>query len=164
MDLYIVRHGIAEIRGEGPDEMRRLTSKGVRKTTEVAEGLAKLECKVDRIASSPLPRADETARIMREVLCPDAPCDICDFLAPGATASELVLWLSKVEDKSVMIVGHNPDFEEIASSLLAGDQGMDIVLKKAAVCKIAFHGRAAKGKGQLHWLMQPGQLRLIGAS
>jgi phosphohistidine phosphatase len=163
MELYMVRHGIAELRGEKPDDERTLVPKGVKKTRQVAQGLARLGCRPERVGTSPLVRADETAKIMTEVLCPDANYEVCEFLAPGAAASELVKWLANLEERTVMIVGHNPDFPEMAASLLTNGGDAEIEFKKAAVCLISFEGEPKEGGGRLLWLMQPRQLRLIGA-
>ncbi len=41
MQLYLVRHGIAEDReGGGPDEERALTAEGIEKVREIGVGLA----------------------------------------------------------------------------------------------------------------------------
>ena len=58
-DLYIVRHGIAVDPGTPgmADDERPLTSKGEKRMRQVARGLSKLELKLDRIVTSPLPRA-----------------------------------------------------------------------------------------------------------
>ncbi len=65
--LYIVRHGIAVAHGAPGyrDEDRPLTSKGQRRARQVADGLKRLRARVDRIVTSPLPRADERRRSSR---------------------------------------------------------------------------------------------------
>jgi len=164
MDLYMVRHGIAEARDGRPDGERRLTSEGKEKTTQVARGLERLGCRPDIIASSPLHRATETADIMREVLCPNESVEIEEFLAPGATARDLVGWLAGMDNYTAMIVGHNPDMPSMAAELLSNGGDLEIEFKKSAVCLVTFEGRASLGKGALRWLLQPRHLRLIGAS
>lgn len=164
MDLYMVRHGWAEARGGKADGERCLTPEGIEKTTEIAQGLERLECRPEVIASSPLRRAVETAEIMREVLCPGEIVDIQGFLAPGAKAKDLVKWLAGLKKRTAMIVGHNPDMPSMAAELLAGDSGPEIEFKKAAVCLISFDGRPAIAKGVLRWLIQPRQMQLIGSS
>ncbi len=163
MDLYLVRHGIAELRGAKPDDERALTSEGIERTAQVAQGLLRLDCKPDIVATSPLRRAAETAEIMREVLRPDADVDIEKLLSPGASASELADWLSGLKAGSVMAVGHNPDMPMIAAEMIAGSSPVEIEFKKAAVCMLSFNGRPGLGKGVLRWLLQPKQLRYIGS-
>jgi phosphohistidine phosphatase len=164
MDLYLVRHGSAEQRGAKPDDERALTSQGEKKTTQVARGLERLGCRPSTIASSPLRRAAETAAIMRDVLSPHLTVDILQSLSPGASAADLVGWLAGLEERTVMIVGHNPDIPAIVSAMISGDANVEIEFKKAAVCLLTFDGPPAIGSGALRWLLQPRQLRLIGAS
>ena len=60
MELFIVRHGIAEPLGKGnqfSDEKRVLTNEGRTRMREIAKGFAKLGIEVDLILSSPLARA-----------------------------------------------------------------------------------------------------------
>jgi phosphohistidine phosphatase len=162
MELYIVRHGIAEERSPGrPDAERALTSRGRRRTRQAAEGLRALGGRPERMATSPLVRCDETARIIADVICPDVPLEVQDFLAPGATARDLLQWLRGCREGSAMVVGHAPDVSAIAGGLLTRE-GIDILFKKAAACCISFEDRPALGAGCLMWLLQPSQLRALG--
>ena len=161
MELYIVRHGAAQERGEGPDAQRALTPKGAVRMAQVARGLRTLRCRPARILTSPLPRAEQTARILAGALCPEAPVELCDWLAPGAAAEELVAHLADAAEQSVMVVGHSPDVGAIASELLCGRAGPEIVLKKGAVCCMSFGWAPALGAGRLEWLLQPSHLRAL---
>ena len=62
--LYIVRHGIAVEPGTPgiPDDERLLTSKGEKRIRQIARGLVRLDLKLDRIVTSPLPRAARRPR------------------------------------------------------------------------------------------------------
>jgi phosphohistidine phosphatase len=162
MDVYLVRHGSAEPRGGKPDGERALTPEGAEKTAQVARGLKRLDCRPGAVVSSPLRRAQETAHVLREVLCPDLKVDVLKALSPGASAGDLAGWLSGMDEHTVVLVGHNPDMPCIVSELISGDAGIAIEFKKAAVCLISFDGRPAAGEGTLRWLLQPGQLRAIG--
>jgi phosphohistidine phosphatase SixA len=61
--LYIVRHAIAESRGEAypDDDLRPLSERGTRRFRKVVRGLARIGVSLDCILSSPLTRARETA-------------------------------------------------------------------------------------------------------
>ena len=166
MELFIVRHGIAQDRDDPSvrcDAERVLTPEGVKRTRQAALGLKALGCRPQRIATSPLPRAEQTARTMAEVLCPDIPVDVCEFLAlTNGGEQESLAWLRGVKEGSVMLVGHMPDVADLASSLVSDGPAIDIVFKKAAVCCISFDGTPRKAAGRLEWLLQPAQLRAIG--
>ena len=163
MDLYIVRHGIALDVGEGGitrDEDRTLSPEGREKVGQAAGGLACLMCSPERVATSPLPRSAETARIIADVVCPGVSVEECEFLRPGAATRDVVDWLCRGGAASAMIVGHMPDVADIASELLT-DGPLDMVFKKSAACCIAFSGEPAAGQGRLEWLMQPRALRAV---
>ncbi len=162
MELYIVRHGIAEPRGEDPDAERALTPKGAARMARVARGLRALKCRPGRVLTSPLRRAEQTARILAEALCPDAPLVMCQQLAPGASVSQMVSELAAVAEESVMVVGHSPDLSRLAARLLCTRGKAETVLKKGAACCLTFEGAAAPGAGRLEWLLQPAQLRALG--
>ncbi len=162
MQLYIVRHGIAEEPGEGPDEERALTAKGAARMAKVARGLRALKCRPGRVLTSPLRRAEQTARILAEALCPEAPLVMCEQLAPGASVPELLGELAGVAEESVMLVGHNPDLPRLAGRLLCARGRAEALLKKGAVCCLTFDAAPAPGTGRLDWLLQPAQLRALG--
>ena len=70
-ELYIMRHGIAVMRGATTvmdDAKRPLTPEGKEKMREIASGLVRAGLEADWIVSSPLVRAVETAEIVGEAL------------------------------------------------------------------------------------------------
>ena len=166
MRLYIARHGIAQPRGANgvrSDEERELTPKGRRRVQGVAGGLRVLGCRPGRIGTSPLARAEQTARTMAEILCPDAPLEVCDFLAPEGNGAEGIAWLkAHRDDNEVMVVGHLPGVAQMASEMLLGTGCLDMIFKKAAVCCLRFEPEPEPGEGRVEWLLQPRQLRLLG--
>jgi len=158
--LYIFRHGIAVergARGVSRDEDRPLTAEGRRKTGAALRGLLRTGCPLDRIVSSPLVRARETAALARELLLPEGTVDIADELAPGTAPVRLVEWLAdRPADERLMVVGHMPDLGALASMLLCGRTDACILLKKAGVCALSFDGPVGPGRGRLDFLLQPG--------
>jgi len=163
MNLYIVRHGIALNVGEAgikKDADRTLSPEGREKTKQAAEGLARLGCRPDRIATSPLPRARETAEIMAEVLNPKTEVEPCDFLLPGAAARDVLDWAAREGGDEIMIVGHAPDVETITAEWLTSGE-LDVTFKKSAACCVRFEEELEPGAGTLAWLIQPKALRLM---
>ena len=164
MRLCIVRHGLAEPRAPGAsaaaDARRALTPKGAVRTRAAALGLRRVGLRPERIGTSRLRRAEETARILRDVLAPSLTLERCAFLAPGAgRIEELLRWLRRRPCSEALLVGHMPDLAELASALLCGDERLRLILKKAAACGIVFNGAPGPGAGALEFLMQPGPLR-----
>src|SRR5881394_3059213 len=86
MLVILLRHGPSEERDpeRWPDDGDRpLSERGVAKTRRAAEGLARLIPTVDLMLASPLTRAQQTARIVCEVL--EAPAaETVAALEPGS--------------------------------------------------------------------------------
>jgi phosphohistidine phosphatase len=160
MNVYLMRHAHALDVGEKgvrTDRDRPLSRKGLEITHEVASALKTLEVQVDCVATSPYPRALQTAEIVARELG-NVPLDKCPMLEPGASPPEVVQWLRGSKLHSVMLVGHMPDLAEIASLLICGTPTAGLMFKKAAVCRISFDTLPAPGTGILEWLLPPALL------
>jgi len=156
MNLYLVRHGEAEpSEGARTDADRNLTSEGRKHLCRIAKGLASLGCRPERVASSPFRRGVETAKILAQVVAPKAPVETYPFLAPGAVATEVAGWLRETEQDNVMVIGHAPDMEEIASDFVCQDSRMAMKISKGGVCLITFDAPPTLGGGRLEWLLPP---------
>jgi phosphohistidine phosphatase len=158
VNVVLVRHAIAEERRPGlRDAARKLTPEGREKLEQVAKGLKRLGVVPDRILTSPLVRAAETAAVLAEVLAPDLRPETCEALAPGQPPEDVVDALPEV--KTVFLVGHEPDLGELASWLLTGaTDGVRLPFRKAGVAAIEL----AEGEGTLRWMLAPRQLRALG--
>src|ERR671933_753587 len=100
MELYLIRHGIATDREAYPnDEERPLTDKGHEKTAKVAKQLRDRGLRFDRILTSPLVRAKETATILKEA---SLASQVEEFaaLAPDGDIQAWVNWLKKRQQTS----------------------------------------------------------------
>jgi phosphohistidine phosphatase len=160
--LLLVRHGIAEDRSEGRrDGLRALTPAGRRRTTEVLERVVALGLVADRLVSSPLVRARQTAEIALSAgLAPGL--ELATALEPGADPLPLLArWLAATSpavapqslglhppeadpapaaDLSaaaagplrLALVGHEPDLGDLAARLLGAPPG-SIALRKAGL-------------------------------
>jgi phosphohistidine phosphatase len=168
MELLIVRHAIAVERGDPAfenDDDRPLTPEGIHKFRLAARGLKEIAPKLDRILSSPLVRARQTAEILRDTLSPHRKIEFCDYLAPSGEHADLVAYLNRLGAESVALVGHEPHLSSFTSYLLAGgDQAAGMVYKKGGAALVSFPEGLAAGSGTLEWLIQPGALRDIGAA
>jgi phosphohistidine phosphatase len=162
MELLIIRHAIAfeRDRHRWPDDaMRPLSPLGIRRARKAAAGLKEL-CKApDRLLSSPLIRARETAKILTEVAgWPRA--EIAPELTPGEGAAAVLTLLAKDRSKRIAIVGHQPDLSALLTACLLRNRGtLPIEMKKNAVACLAFDGRARVGHAVIKWLATPRLLR-----
>lgn len=137
MDVYLIRHGIASVRGTyADDEQRPLTEKGRRRTTEVANKLLSMGLKFDLILTSPLVRASQTAEILVTADLSQR-MDIQEFLKPNGNIEQWLAWQQKWQlnhqKGQLALVGHQPDLGNWAEMLLWGNVQGQITVKKAGI-------------------------------
>jgi phosphohistidine phosphatase len=125
--LWILRHGKAASKSSGGDDHSRpLTSRGRRQSAEVASFVTGQEAAgaptPDIVISSSAARALATAEPVHAVLGSGVPLDI-DSSFYGADPDDIIDRLRLLPDDigSVMIVGHNPTFADLALLLLSPD-------------------------------------------
>ncbi|MEH1850752.1 MAG: phosphohistidine phosphatase SixA [Nostoc sp.] len=160
MELYLIRHGIAEDQGLGiKDEDRSLTKEGQQKTEKVAQKLVKLGLSFDLILTSPLVRARQTAEILiAEKL--SSQLEESSHLAPdGQISSWLKDWLEPKnysQNTQLALVGHEPNLSNWAEILLWGEAKASLVLKKAGMIGIKLPETGSPlGRSQMFWLTPP---------
>ena len=70
--LYLIRHGIAEERGDAwPDDSKRpLTERGISRMRKIARALEHLGVTFDVLLTSPLVRTRQTAEVIASVFEP----------------------------------------------------------------------------------------------
>ena len=161
----LFRHGIAADREEwaGKDADRPLTDKGKRKVKRAAMGLKRLGVRPTHIVTSPLIRAVETAKVLRDVLAGRSVLQVADELLPDVSPEKVLVLLNKLSPGSyALCVGHEPHLGLTASMLLSGRQTPAFPLKKAGACLIELPLSAKLGRGRLVWWLTPSQLRAIG--
>ncbi len=156
MELYLLRHGIAE-EVASSDASRRLTDAGREKCRQAAAGLRRLDCRPTHLWTSPLVRAQETASLV----LPERVAETHDVLAnhPPEALCEALRTLP--DDAVVLCVGHEPQLSRMVEYLLAADGAVE--LKKAGLAKLTFSPqRWPQSPAVLEFLLTPRQLRLLG--
>lgn len=147
MKLYLLRHGRADWPNwNRPDDERPLTKEGRREVACVAKFLTRFDIE-PVILTSPLPRARETAQIAGRYL--KVKVRIEPGLRPGFDAKKLRRIINTLSDKSLMIVGHEPDFTRTIFQLTGGNTKM----AKSGVAFIELEPGLMKG--ELRWLIPP---------
>lgn len=113
--LWMLRHGEAVPHNSRADDgERELTPKGRRQSTVAGLALARMSLELDACYASPKVRAAETARLAAAELgieVTEARELAQDFDADAARV------LCQAHDGHVLVVGHNPDFEQIVHDL-----------------------------------------------
>ena len=158
MQLYIVRHAIAEEPRAGHDDAdRELTELGKTKLGRAVRGLRSLDIRFERVLTSPWKRAAHTAKLL-EPISSAAPI-ATDLLAKPPTQELLAMIAERNEVTAV--VGHEPWLGELAAWLAFGDarHGDAIVLKKSGVLWLA--GTAVAGGMKLRAAIPPKLLRAL---
>ena len=163
-ELYFVRHGLAEERGDAwPDDAKRpLTDEGMSRMRKAARGLARLGVAIDVVLSSPLVRARQTAEIVAAGLDPRPSLVNVDSLAPDGNFTAVVTDLEKHARKMrIALVGHEPTLGEMAAKLIGSRHPIEF--KKGAVCRIDLKDLSTVGAGaaNLRWMLTPKILRAL---
>jgi phosphohistidine phosphatase len=160
-ELFILRHGIAVAPGTPgvADDQRPLTPKGRKRMREIALGLHRLDLKVDRIITSPLPRARSTAEIVAEVLDVTSRLEIAEALKAGALAQAVLSWLRGRSEDRLLLVGHDPTLTDLITLLVTGTLTSQVcALKKGGIAAL----RPLSGSTDryvLDWLASPKLIR-----
>lgn len=131
MLLYLLRHADAETPAPTDDE-RPLSEKGVAQAKKVARFCEAHEVQLSLVLTSPLPRAHQTAQPVAEALRVEML--IVPWLASGmhpqTALEELRAYRSR---ESVMLVGHEPDFSQLAAHLLGLPTNQALHLRKGSL-------------------------------
>jgi phosphohistidine phosphatase len=125
MDLILWRH--ADAADGVPDEERPLTQRGREQAALMADWLKAHTNGDIKLYSSPLVRARQTAMALSGAV------KTVVEAAPGAAADEVLAAVGwPGADGTAIVVGHQPDLGEIASTLLVGEP-IPVSLSKGAV-------------------------------
>ena len=162
MDLLIVRHAIAFERNakRWPDDRERpLTSEGTARARQAAKGLKRLVDRPQRLLTSPLTRAKQTAEILTQFA--DWPAALeCPALSPQEPPEAVFDVLRSQPQKLIALVGHQPGLGRlIAASVPGAVQPQAFELKKFGVALLSFDGVPRAGRAVLQWLVAPKLLR-----
>ncbi len=168
--LTLFRHGKSEWEtGAEEDFERPLKDRGRKDTPMMGKFLASIGATPDLLISSPAVRARQTA----ELLAPAA-----GFMGEirweesiyAASAGELMSLLRHLPDEAnyVLLVGHNPGFEDLAARLIGADAyGMasGLRLPTAAAAHLALMvdtwNAVQANSGQLIWLVNTRMLKAV---
>ena len=143
MKLYLVRHGEASQEGE-----RALSEKGRAEVERVGEWARKAGVSPREIWHSGKLRAQQTAEILARHLQPPDGVQVKDELSPNDPVPPVIELL----EDDVMIVGHLPFLQNLATTLLTGREDPHIV-DFAAGAMMLLRGEA--GSWRVGWLVPP---------
>ena len=151
--LWFLRHGEAEPHDARPDDERRLTARGEEQSRAAGRALAALEITFQLIATSPKVRSLDTALLACKALGGEPV--VHEPLKEGFDVDDAIeLAHAAGADKRLLVVGHNPDFEQVLHDLT----GVRVDLKKGGVAGVRLDGSR---RGTLITLLRPRELARI---
>lgn len=156
MELYLLRHGIAEDGHPGSsDAARQLTDEGREKTAAVLKMARQGGVQPTLILSSPYIRAQQTAKIAARELEVEAAIVSIGSLVPHGTPEKV--WADvrdHGDERAILLAGHEP----LLSALLAyvlNAPSLRVEMKKAALVRVDIQGAPAIPHGVLRWMLVP---------
>ncbi len=165
MDVYLVRHAIAEARDSGlwvDDSQRPLSSDGIELFRVAARGLRRLGVEVEAVIASPFVRAWHTAEILGDEAGWPLP-EASPTLEPSSPASTCAEVLATRDESSLALVGHQPQLSSLAALFVAGQpDAARFELKKGGVICVRFSAAPRAGAGAIRWSVSPRILRALG--
>jgi len=160
MDLYLLRHGIAEDAAPGqPDADRALTEEGLAKTRTAAQGFAAALPAPNHILSSPKVRAWQTAELFAEAL--GLSVHEAAVLGDGGPRDVVAELGKAVLPERVMLVGHEPTLSALVELICFGRIVGAVEMKKAGLAMLEVPPDLRRG--QLRGLLPPTVLRTLGS-
>ena len=156
MEIYLLRHGIAEDRAaSGRDSDRRLTDEGRDKLRKVLERAHAANVSPSLILTSPYRRALETAEIAAHELAYGGKLVRTEALVPHSTPRDVWQELRQHNNEaSILLAGHEPLFSATVAYLLGSAREM-IDFRKAALVRIDVGSLGAEPYGVLQWMITP---------
>lgn len=150
--LYLLRHAHAGDAAEwtGNDDLRPLSQRGRQQAQDLGRFLAGQTFALDLLISSPKARARQTAELIADEI--GIAVGIDERLAGALDVDDLSQIVDNLGGQRVMLVGHDPDFSELAAQLSGT---LRLPLKKGALARIDVSLPLQPGAGILRWLLVP---------
>jgi phosphohistidine phosphatase len=139
-ELWLMRHGKAERYDGSEDYDRRLKKRGKRDATRIGEWLKEQGLVPDLVISSPATRAIMTAKLVCDMLDIDRQAIQLEkrLYDEGLVRVKSVLADCPSTFSRVLLVGHNPEFEDLISYLVNATDIPDVekLLPTAALARL----------------------------
>lgn len=150
--LYLLRHAHAgnPDAWEGDDAERPLSDKGRGQAQKLGDYMAARGFAPAAVVSSPKLRALQTAELFAAPLGLDVTTD--RRLAGPLDVDRLAAIIDAAAARRVVLVGHDPDFSELAATLSGASY---LPLKKGAICRLDVSLPLQAAGGILRWLLPP---------
>jgi phosphohistidine phosphatase len=156
MEIYLLRHGIAEDGQAGrPDSERALTGEGKKRLGSVLHAAASAGVRPALILTSPYRRAVQTAQLAAELLHYQGDLVRTKALEPASTPRAVWEEIRVHKDaEEILLSGHEPLFSSLAAYLL-GCPNLQVDFKKAGLVCVEIERFATEPRGVLKWYLTP---------
>jgi phosphohistidine phosphatase len=154
MFLYLVQHGEAHSKEE--DSSRSLSGKGIKDVKKIASFSRGLKIAPHQIVHSGKMRALQTAQLLAESVTSDMGVLESDGLSP---MDDPEMWFGRLSkmNEDIMIVGHLPYLDKLASLLLCRDKENRII--NFDMGSIVCLKRLEEFNWSVEWFIKPGMIK-----
>ncbi len=156
MEIYILRHGVAEEPQIGqPDSERALTADGRKKLRNVLRAAASAGVAPSLLLTSPYKRAVQTAQLAAEIL--EYKGELLRTKALEPSSSPKTVWDEirvHKDEAQILLAGHEPLFSRLTAYLL-GSQNLQVDFKKGTMACVELERFPAEPHGVLRWILTP---------
>lgn len=154
MDVFLLRHGVAENSRPGfDDSARELTSEGRKRTREMMKLARALGLAPDYVLASPYVRAVQTAEVAAAALGYEAGLVRTPALTPDSHPErvwdEVRVYRGAAQ---LLLVGHEPLLSMLSAHLLNAP-ALLVDFKKGALMRIEIEAAASAPRGVLRWFL-----------
>lgn len=156
MQIYLLRHGIAEDGSPGQaDAERALTAEGIKRLREILKRARTASVNPSVIVTSPYVRARQTAELAAEILGYEEALARSAALTPMASPGDTWAEVRALKgEPSVLLVGHEPHMSSFTGYLL-GTPELRVDFKKGAMVRVDMFEMGVRPRGVLKWMMAP---------
>jgi len=157
MRVLLVRHAEAVNADLAPSDAERwLTDKGRETARRVGKWLLGEGLRFDRVFTSPLVRAVQTAEILAAATNFDQAVEVRRALGGGSTAEIASILDDTADDDLTALVGHEPSIRTVTAHLIGFDRFAPF--RTGGACLVQRVGAAS---GSFQWMVDPKSLTKI---
>lgn len=164
MRIVFIRHATAEPKGE-ESHGQKLTAKGTRQAKTLAQAMAVLGLHPERVMTSPLLHAAETAAIIAHELGIGQIEELPSLLPPGdeRRLRQRIAELMDDEVDVVAMVGHAPAMDEMIADIIADTRRVGLALTRGGMALVELPVEDAPNGAVLHWMLDHEQVAAVAA-
>ena len=150
MRIYLVQH--AKAVAKDVDPQRPLSEQGLQEAKRIASFLGQAGTPVAGILHSGKTRAEQTARILADVLFPGGEVQVHSGLNPKDPAEPFKNWINE-QPTNTLVVGHLPFLGRVTSLLVTGDAAHATVAYQPG--SVLCLERDENGHWSVAWMIRP---------